>query len=86
MEWVKAEDDFVLPFEENQFSYYVRIKADSVCETLEKAELVFGSCDVIEGSPVGYVELVTGNAKEKEARAAFKSGSLGEIESIIRVM
>ena len=86
MEWEHAEADFVLPFDENEFSYYVRIKADAVDETVEKAKLVFGDVQLINGSPAGYVEFVTAKITEKDAKAAFEAGALGEVESRIRVM
>ena len=86
MNWEKADDDFVVPFGENQFSYYVRISTDSADETVEKAKLVFGSVEVLGGSPAGCVEFITAKIAEKDAKAAFEGGALGEIESRIRVM
>ncbi len=86
MDWEHAEDDFVLPFEDNKFAYYVRISTDSVDETLEKARLVFGEIDVLAGAPAGYVEFITAKMAEKDAKAAFESGALGEVQSRIRLM
>lgn len=86
MEWEHAEDGFVTPFEENSFAYYVRIKTDCVTETLEKAELVFGSVKVIDGAPAGCAEFITAKTVEREAQAAFNGGALGDVESVIRVM
>ncbi|MBQ8474969.1 MAG: hypothetical protein IJ499_04845, partial [Clostridia bacterium] len=71
---------------ENEFSYYVRIKTDSADETGEKAKLVFGDVQLIDGAPCGCVEFITAKIKEKDAAAAFECGALGEIESRIRVM
>ena len=86
MNWVAAEEDFVLPFEKMEFSYYVRVKSDSFDETLESAKLVFGDVKVLEGSPCGYVEFITAKIAEKDAAAAFESGAMGQVESRIRVM
>lgn len=86
MDWEHAEDDFVLPFEDNKFAYYVRISTDSVDETLEKARLVFGEIDVLAGAPAGCVEFITAKMAEKDAKAAFESGALGEVQSRIRLM
>ncbi len=86
MSWESAEDDFVLPFGDICFSYYVRIATDAVDETIEKARLVFGSVEVLAGSPAGVVELITAKIAEKDAAAAFEGGALGEVESRIRVM
>ena len=86
MEWKPAEKGFVTPFEENSFAYYVRIKTDSATETMEKANLVFGSVESIDGAKDGYVEFITAKTVEKNAKAAFEGGALGEVESVIRVM
>ena len=86
MDWERADDDFVLPFEENSFAYYVRISTDSVDETIEKARLVFGEIEVLAGSPAGCVEFITAKIAEKDAQAAFEGGALGEVESRIRLM
>ncbi len=86
MDWEAADDDFILPFENNEFSYYVRISADAIDETIEKAKLVFGGVDVLKASPAGCVEFITAKIAEKDARAAFEGGALGEVESVIRVM
>ena len=86
MDWEHAEDDFVLPFGDISFAYYVRISTDSVDETLEKACLVFGEIEVLAGSPAGYVEFITAKIAEKDANAAFEGGALGEVESRIRLM
>ena len=86
MDWVHAEDDFVVPFEENSFSYYVRVKTDNASDALETAKLVFGEVKVLEGSPEGAVEYITAKVCEKDAQAAFTAGALGEVESRIRVM
>ncbi|MBR4071292.1 MAG: homoserine dehydrogenase [Clostridia bacterium] len=86
MDWEHAEDDFVLPFGDISFAYYVRISTDSVDETLEKARLVFGEIEVLAGSPAGYVEFITAKIAEKDANATFEGGALGEVESRIRLM
>ncbi len=86
MNWTAAEEDFVLPFGEIKFSYYVRVATDSADETIEKARLVFGDVQVLTGSPAGCVEFITAKIAEKDAAAAFEGGALGEIESRIRVM
>lgn len=86
MNWTAAEEDFVLPFGEIKFSYYVRVATDSADETIEKARLVFGDVQVLTGSSAGCVEFITAKIAEKDAAAAFEGGALGEIESRIRVM
>ena len=86
MDWEHAEADFVLPFEDNSFAYYVRISTDSADETLEKARLVFGEINVLAGAPAGCVEFITEKMAEKDAKAAFEGGALGEVESRIRLM
>lgn len=85
-DWKAAPEGYVKPFEENAFSYYVRVKTDSVSDTLEAARLSFGGVKVIEGSPEGYVEFVTDDTKEKTARAVFGGETLGAVESVIRIM
>ncbi len=86
MEWVHAEDDFVTPFEENHFAYYVRVKTDDKLEAVEAAKLVFGEVSEISGAPEGCVEYITAKIAEKDAKAAFEGGALGTVESRIRVM
>ena len=85
-EWQIAPEGFVKPFEENSFAYYIRVKAASVSEAVEAAELSFGGVKVLPGSPEGYVEYVTDEIKEKCARDIISGLSLGEVESCIRIM
>jgi len=84
-EWKEAPEGYVLPFEDNKFSYYIRVKSDSASEVLEAAELAFGSVTKLCGSPEGYVEFITASVCEKEAQAAVKGGALGEVDSLIRI-
>ena len=86
MNWVHAEDDFVVPFEENHFAYYVRVKTDDKNEALEAAKLVFGEVSELCGTPEGYVEYITAKVAEADAKAAFEGGAIGVVESRIRVM
>lgn len=83
--WKAAPEGFVKPFEENLFSYYVRVKSDSESETLEAANLAFGKVEKLCGSPCGYVEFITDKIAEKDARAAIAGGAFGAVESVIRV-
>ncbi len=86
MNWEAAEEDFVLPFGENSFAYYVRVNTDAVDETMEKARLVFGEVEALAGAPAGCVEFITAKIAEKDAAAAFEGGALGEVQSRIRLM
>lgn len=86
MRWRHTEGEYVVPFEENSFSYYVRIKTDSVSDTDEKVRLVLGDAKKLEGSPLGYAEYITAEICEKDMRSAVEGGTLGEVESLIRVL
>ncbi|MBR6676991.1 MAG: homoserine dehydrogenase [Clostridia bacterium] len=84
-EWKAAPEGYVKPFEENLFSYYVRVKNDSESEVLEAAELAFGKVEKLCGAPAGYVEFITDKIAEKDARIAIAGGAFGTVESVIRV-
>ena len=84
--FVPAPEGYVRPFAENSFSYYVRVKTDSVSEALEAAKLSFGSAELLCGAPEGYAEIITGECKEKDAKAIFETEALGKVESVIRIM
>lgn len=86
MEWEKAPEGYVRPFSENVFSYYVRVKADAVRETLEKASLVFGDIQPLLDSPEGYAEFITPPTQEAEAARAFADTTFAGLESRIRIM
>ncbi len=86
MRWRHTDDTYVVPFEENSFSYYVRIKTDSPSTALENAKLVLGDVTELAGAPNGYAELITGSISEKEMRAALAEGTLGEVDSLIRIL
>jgi len=86
MNWQKAPQGYVLPFSENTFSYYVRVKTDAVRETLEKASLVFGDIKTLQGSPAGYAEFITPLTVESEAEHAFAGDTFAGLESRIRIM
>ncbi len=85
-DWQIAPEGYVKPFEENTFSYYVRVKAASKSEALEAAELSFGGVRELSGSPEGVVEYITDEIKEKSAREILSGLTLGEVESSIRIM
>ena len=74
------------PFSVNVFSYYVRVKADAVRETLEKASLVFGDIQPLLDSPEGYAEFITPPTQEAEAARAFADTTFAGLESRIRIM
>ncbi len=82
--WEKAPEGYTVPFEENRFSYYLRIKTDSVPESLDAVTLAFGTADKLCGSPAGYAEFITGEICERDARMIFES--FEGIESHIRIM
>ena len=86
MEWEAAPAGYVLPFSENVFSYYVRVKTDTVREMLERASLVFGEIQALPGSPVGYAEFITPPTVEAEAARAFAGNTFAGLESRIRIM
>lgn len=86
MRWRHTDDSYVVPFEENSFSYYVRIKTDSPCTALENAKLVIGDVTELAGAPEGYAEFITGSICEKNMRAALAEGTLGEVDSLIRIL
>ena len=86
MRWRHTEGAYVVPFEENTFSYYLRIKTDSVSDTDEKVRLVLGDAKKLDGAPLGYAEYITAEVLEKDMRSAVDEGTLGEVESLIRVL
>ena len=86
MNWEKAPEGYVLPFSENVFSYYVRVKTDAVRETLEKASLVFGEIKTLLDSPEGYAEFITPPTAEAEAAHAFSESTFAGLESRIRIV
>lgn len=86
MRWRHTDEHFVAPFEENSFCYYIRVKTDSVSATDEKVKLVLGDAEKLEGAPEGYAEYVTASLCEKDMKAALSEGTLGEVESVIRVL
>lgn len=86
MRWHKAEDDFVLPFEENSFSYYIRVKTDSASETKESLRLVLGDVKALDASPAGYAEFITPAVREKDIKEMISNGTVGEVDSLIRVL
>lgn len=84
--WKAAPEGYVKPFEKNTFAYYIRTKADSKSETLEAASLSFGEVFEIDGTPEDVCEFITAEIEEKTAREIIAGGSLGEVESVIRIM
>ncbi len=84
--WEKAPEGYVKPFGENVFSYYIRAAADSVSEALEAAELSFGGVTPLNGSADGICEYITAPIEENKAQEIIKGGSLGTVESVIRIM
>lgn len=85
-DWRAAPEGYVKPFCNNSFAYYIRVKSDSFSDMLEAAALAFGSVTPLDGSKPGYVEFVTDEIKEKDAQAIIASGTLGCVESVIRIM
>lgn len=85
MRWQHSPDGWVIPFEELEFSYYVRVKTDDRAQTLEAASLAFGSIAELEGTPSGYAEYITSPLLESEARRFF-GGALCNAESLIRIL
>ncbi len=84
--WVPAPEGYVKPFEENVFSYYVRVRSDFPSETLEAASLAFGAVKALDGSSEGVVEFITDKVLEKDCRAVIANETLGCVESVIRIM
>ncbi len=86
-EWRHGDADTVVPFSEQEFSYYVRINASSAVETLEKAKLVAGKVKLLEGSPSGTVEIITENMREEHMQKLLEAESFGgKAESCIRLL
>ena len=85
MAWQSAPDGWVTPFEELSFSYYVRVKTDDPAQALEAAALALGTAEKLPSTPAGYVEYITPEVKESEARRLF-SGELCKAESVIRIL
>ena len=86
MRWHKADEEFVVPFEDLSFKYYVRTACDSAHDAIESAKLVIGDARELAGSPKGYAEFVTGEVRESQMRAYISSGALGSVESLIRIL
>ncbi len=86
MRWHKAAEDFVVPFDDLTFSYYVRTQCDSCRDAIENAKLMIGDVRELSGSPKGYAEFVTGGVKESDMKKYISSGSLGKVESLIRIL
>ncbi|MDD6095672.1 MAG: homoserine dehydrogenase [Clostridia bacterium] len=82
--WEYAPDGYITPFEENSFSYYLRIRTESPEECAEAVRLAFGGAEILQGSPEGFAELITDEINEKDARSLFPS--LEGLESHIRIM
>lgn len=86
MRWHKAEESFIRPFEENEFEYYIRLKSDSARADIEKAALILGDIRELSGSPKGYAEFITPGVKEKDLKKLIAGNTLGEVDSIIRIL
>lgn len=84
--WKAAPEGFAAKFEDLSFSYFVRVKTDSAQDALEAARQLFGGVKEVPGSADGYVEYVTENAVEAEARKIFAAGTAGDVVSVIRVL
>ncbi len=85
-DWQAAPEGWARPFSENSFEYYVRVKTDLATEALESARLSFGAVKVLEGAPEGCVEYITVKTKEDITSKLISEGSLGNVESVIRIM
>lgn len=85
MRWQNAPEGWVTPFEELEFSYYVRVKSDDKAHTLEAATLAFGKVKELDGALSGYAEYITPPICEKDARRFF-GGALCKAESVIRIL
>ena len=86
MKWHKAEEGDVIPFGSLEFSYYIRVSADSVHDAVENAKLLIGDVKELTGSPKGCAEFITGKVTEDRMREYLASGSLGKVESVIRIL
>ena len=86
MKWHKADEGFVVPFDDLSFGYYVRTECESRYDAIENARLVIGDVRELSGSPKGYAEFVTGEVKESKMREYIASGALGKVESAIRIL
>ena len=86
MKWHRAEEEDVVPFGSLEFAYYIRVAADSVHDAVERARLTIGDVRELSGSPKGYAEFITGKVTEDKMREYLASGSLGKVESVIRIL
>lgn len=85
-DWRSPEVGEAVPFGENEFRYYVRVRTKSPNEMLEKASLALGGVDMMSGSPDGILEFVTDTIAEDTAKRILDGLSIGEIEAVIRVL
>lgn len=82
--WEEAPAGYITPFEENSFSYYIRIRTDCGYDAKKAVLCTFGGARELSSSPDGYTEFITDKISEGSARKFFDSHS--GIESRIRVM
>lgn len=82
--WKEAPTGYITPFEENSFSYYIRIRTDCGYDAKEAVLCTFGGARELSSSPDGYTEFITDKISECSAHKFFDSHS--GIESRIRVM
>ena len=61
------------------------MKTDDPAQALEAAALALGTAEKLPSTPAGYVEYITPEVKESEARRLF-SGELCKAESVIRIL
>ena len=74
----------VVPFGQVPFTYYVRVRTDSAADTVDTFNGIFDTVKCLDGSPDGVCELICGKMCLDELNSVRES--LGEVESVIRVL
>ena len=81
--WEAAPEGFVVPFDEVEFSFYMRVKNADRTGVCERACELLGDVREVDGAPFGYTEFVTGNVAN--GKAVLAASTLG-CESVIRLL
>lgn len=81
--WESASADFVVPVDEVEFKFYMRVKDADRTGVCERASELLGDVHEVAGAPSGYTEFVTGSVANKAALEA--AAALG-CESAIRLL
>ena len=85
--WEDSDNRDVLPFEETKYAMYVLVNTENKADTLEKAEKLFGKCDVISKNDADEKELafVTPVMKFADFDKAYKELSDGTSQTVTAI-